>query len=227
MEFGVGEDLRAGGKADGGAGFLGVLDRGKRGIRHTHGIGLGPELAVAADGHLQAAGQGIHHRHPYPVQTTGYLVGIVVELTAGVQHGHDDLGCRAFFFLVLVHGNTAAVVGHRYRTIGMDGDLDAVGVTRQGLVHRVVHHFEHNVVQTGAIIGIADVHARPLSDRIKALENLDVLRVVSRHRLGILQDRCAPVGFGHRSSLWKGPIITVSAPFLQGFQAGSTWPRFT
>ena len=51
-------------------------------------------------------------------------------------------------------------------------------MTRQGLINGVVHHLEDHVVQAGAVIGIADVHAWTFTDRIQAFENLDIGGIV-------------------------------------------------
>ena len=45
----------------------------------------------------------------------------------------------------------------------------AVAVAGQRLVDGVVDDLEHHVVQTGAVIGVADVHAGALAHRIEAL----------------------------------------------------------
>jgi hypothetical protein len=42
-------------------------------------------------------------------------------------------------------------------------------MTGQGFVDRVVHDLEDHVVQTGAVIGVADVHPGPFAYGIKAL----------------------------------------------------------
>ena len=33
-------------------------------------------------------------------------------------------------------------------------------------VDRVVRYFEHHVVQAAAVIGVADIHSRPLANRV-------------------------------------------------------------
>ena len=71
-------------------------------------------LAVAPDGEFQKIRQRIDHRDADAVQAAGHLVGGVIEFTAGVQHGHDDLGGGSAFFGVNVDRNAAAVVGYRY-----------------------------------------------------------------------------------------------------------------
>ena len=111
------------------------------------------------------------------MQATGYLAGVVVELTACVQHGHDDLGCRYAFF-VNIHRNAAAVVAHGDGFIGMDGDGNIAAVAGQRFIDRVIDDFEDHVVQAGAVIGVADIHARALTHGIKTFQYLDARRVV-------------------------------------------------
>jgi hypothetical protein len=50
--------------------------------------------------------------------------------------------------------------------------LDAVGVARHRLVHRVVEHLGHQVVQR-ALVGAADIHAGALADGLQPLQHLD------------------------------------------------------
>ena len=68
-----------------------------------------------------------------------------------------------------VDRNAAAIVGNRDRLVSVDADRDDVAVTRQGFVDGVVDHLENHVVQTGAIVGVTDVHARSFSDGLKSL----------------------------------------------------------
>ena len=131
-----------------------------------------------ADGQNQFLGQGVNHGHTHTVQAAGDLVAVVVELTAGVQHGHDHFSGGDAFFLVDIHRNATAVVTHTDRLIRVNGDGDFAAVPGQGFVNRVVDHLEHHVVQTAAIVGIADVHTRPLAYGIQALEDLNVIGVV-------------------------------------------------
>ncbi|MNE63026.1 hypothetical protein D3C80_1583500 [compost metagenome] len=112
------------------------------------------------------------------MQAAGDLVAVVIELTAGVQHGHDDFCCRNPFFLVDIHRNAAAVVAYGDRLIGVNGDADFAAETRQRLVDGVVHYLEDHVVQTGTVVRVADVHARTLAYRVQSLQHLDAGRVV-------------------------------------------------
>ena len=140
------------------------------------------------------------------MQAAGDLVRVVVEFSAGVQHGHDDLGCRAILFLVDVGRDAPAVVGHGHRFVGVDRDDDPVAVAGKGLVDRVVDDLENHVVQAGAIVGIADVHSGALSDRLEALQHLDFSGVV-----GV-------VSGGPGSFLHKPEILTEKSGFLLVFQ---------
>jgi hypothetical protein len=49
-------------------------------------------LAVAPDPEVEPVAERVHHRHAHAVQPARDLVGVLVELTARVQLGHDDLG---------------------------------------------------------------------------------------------------------------------------------------
>jgi hypothetical protein len=70
---------------------------------------------------------------------------------------------------VQVDRYAAAIIRHRYRFVRVDRDYDGVAMTGERLINGVVDDLEDHVVQTGAIIGVADVHARPLSNGLEAL----------------------------------------------------------
>src|SRR5436305_1298569 len=174
-EFGDGEDLGVRPEADLGAGAITVADRVDGPLGEAAVVGLEPGLPLAPDLQLQGLGEGVDHRDADAVEAAGDLVGVLVELTARVQLGHDDLGRRPSLFLVDVDRDAAAVVLHRHRVVGVDGDVDPRAVARLGLVDRVVDHLEDHTVQAGRVVGIADVHARALAHRFQALEDLDVV----------------------------------------------------
>ena len=78
----------------------GVADDGQPGLRLPVGESNEVFLAVSPDAHLQRRGQRVHHRDADAVQPARYLVGVLVELSAGVEVGHDDLCCGNALFLV-------------------------------------------------------------------------------------------------------------------------------
>ena len=77
--------------------------------------------------------------------------------------------------LVLVDGDTAAVIANGNAVVLADEDIDAVTETRQGLVDGVVHNLAHQVVQT-LDMGVTDVHGRTLAHCLQTLKDLDVGR---------------------------------------------------
>ena len=131
------------------------------------------------------------------MQTTGDFVRVVVEFSARVQLGHDDFDRRPTVDrgVVRLHGvggHTAAVVGHGRRTIGFNTHLNMGGMTGHGLVNGVVNTLPHQVMK-GVETSAANVHARPLSDRIQALEDLNGASVVIGRLTGRLRGRISRI----------------------------------
>jgi len=111
------------------------------------------------------------------VQTAGDLVGLMVELTAGMQHGHDHLKRRFFLSRMHVDRYTAAVVLNGTGTVFVDGYLDGVAETRQRLIDGVVHHLVDKVMKS-AVAGVADVHGGTFADSLKALQDSNRLGII-------------------------------------------------
>ena len=51
--------------------------------------------------------------------------------------------------------------------------VDAVAIAGERLVDRVVDDLVDHVMQAGAVIGVADIHARPLAHGIEPAQHLD------------------------------------------------------
>ena len=172
---------------------LGVADHGERSDRvavvELHEM----RLAVAPDGELEPGRQRVDHRNADAVQAAGNLVGVLVEFSAGVQLGHDDLGGGNALALVDVDRDAAAVVAHGAGTVGIERDHDVLGKAGQRLVDGVVDDLVDHVVQAGTVVGVADIHARPLAHGIEPLEHFDRFGVVIGGRW---RGRFAG-GFGH------------------------------
>ena len=168
MELGVRKNLLTGQKANGCAGAFTVTGLGQRAFRHAQMVSLAPDMPVAQDFQVKGIGERIDDRNTNTVQASGHFVGIIVKLTPGVQHGHDDFGRGPALFLVHVHRDAPTVVTHADRAIHMNHDVNLVAVARQGLVNRVINHLEHHMVQTGSVIGITDVHPGPLTHGVQA-----------------------------------------------------------
>src|SRR5690606_25700703 len=111
--------------------------------------------------------------HAYTMQTTRHLVGVLVELSACMKLRHDDFGSRDAFPRMNRYGNTATIIHDGAGTIRVQTNIHCVAMAGQRLVDGVVHHLIDHVMKTGAVIRVADIHARPLAHGIKALQNLD------------------------------------------------------
>ena len=133
------------------------------------------DVAVAEHLRQHVCRQGVHARHAHAVQTAGNLVGTLVELTAGVEHGHDNFQGRLVHLLVLVDGNATAVVLNGDTVIFVDGYFNVGAVAGHGLVDGVVDGLIDQVVET-LLADVSDIHGRALAHGLQSLEHLDVTR---------------------------------------------------
>ena len=85
-----------------------------------------------------------------------------------MQHGHNYFRSGTSLFLVNINRNPAAVIFHRYRSVAMYNDFDLLAIPGQGFIDRVIDGFKNHVMQTGAIIGITNVHPWSLAHSIEA-----------------------------------------------------------
>ena len=94
-----------------------------------------------------------------------------------MQLGQRDFSSGALGLVLVIHlhagGNATAVVDHGQRTVGVDGDQNIVAIASQGFVNGVVHDLENQVVQTGAVRGVTDIHARALAHGLQPFQDLD------------------------------------------------------
>src|SRR5690606_40015607 len=87
-------------------------------------------FAGAPDGQPEPFRERVYARHPHTVQTTRYLVGVVVELTPSVQLRHDDFCSTALVFVILVDvgRNAPAVVADGNTVVRVNGDDDVIAI---------------------------------------------------------------------------------------------------
>jgi hypothetical protein len=133
---------------------------------HPEGVPLLAHLDV------EPAGQRVDDRRADAVQTAGHLVAAAAELAAGMQLGEHELDRADALGRVDVGGDAAPVVAHPHAAVGLQRDVDGVGIPGQGLVDRVVDDLPDEVVQA-ALAGGPDVHAGPLADGLQPLEHGD------------------------------------------------------
>ena len=157
------------------------------------------------------------------VQAAGHLVGIVVrrvlELPAGMELGHDDLGGRHAFLLVDAGRDAAAIVLDADRAVGVEGDQDPVAMAGQRLVDRIVGDLEHHVVEARAVVGVADIHSGPLADRVEAFQHLDGIGAVAVFIGGV----CHATAYRESGAETQGkrPFSTGGARLASGANAGA------
>ena len=109
------------------------------------------------------------------------LVAAVLELSARVQHGEDHLERALLRRRMLVDRDAAAVVGDGDRAaVLVEGDDDVRGKAVHGLVYGVVENLPDQMMEAGGA-DAADIHARPLADRLEPFENGDVFGGVVGH----------------------------------------------
>ena len=188
LEIELGDLERLGAGQEGDPRALLSLGRGADDLERRFGVAVAEAhemlLAVAPDGEVEPFGERVDDADADAVEAAGDLVGIVVgrvlELTAGVELGHDDLGRRHALLGVDAGRDAAAVVLDRDRAVGVQLDEDAVAMAGERLVDRIVRNLEHHVVKARAVVGVADVHAGALAHRIEALEDLDAVGAICR-----------------------------------------------
>ena len=136
------------------------------------------DFAFAAHFRDEAIGERVDALRTDAVQAAGHLVGALVELTAGVQVGEHELERRNLFFRVHRDGNTATIVLDGQRAVRMDLDLDALAITGERFVDRVVDDLIHAVVEA-RLVRIADIHTGTFAHGLEAFESFDVGRAVA------------------------------------------------
>ena len=146
-ELGRLEDLVVGPEGDLGPGLLGLADELELRQGGAALVALGVDAAVALDLEVEALGQGVDDGDADAVETAGDLVGLVVELAAGVEDGHDDLGGRLLLLLVHLDRDAAAVVDDRHGVVDVDEDVDLGAESGQGLVDAVVDDLVDEVME--------------------------------------------------------------------------------
>ena len=90
-----------------------------------------------------------------------------------MEGGENDLQRRlAGKFGVRIDRDAPAIVGDGEAIARLQRHLDPGGVARDRFVHAVVEHFAGEMVQR-ALVGAADIHARPASDGLQPFQNFD------------------------------------------------------
>src|SRR3989449_3607925 len=134
-------------------------------------------LAFSAHADLKRLAQTVDDGESDAVEAAGDAVHLVFELAARVHPRQDKFDTGNAVFRVEVDWNPPAVVGDGHAPVLIQRDLDFLTKAGHGFVDRIVDDFMREVVQA-PVVNRPDIHRRPLSDRLEALQNLDLLGVV-------------------------------------------------
>src|SRR6184192_3099555 len=161
-------------------------------------------LALARDFDLEPIREGVGAFRADAMQAAGIFVCALTEFSASVEIGQHQFHRRHFPFRMNIDWNAAAVVAYRNAFIDVYRYFNLVAKSGQMFVDRIIDNFENHVMQA-ALIGIADVHARPLPNRFEPFEFIDlggvVLLCAGDASRAYRRDRFHGqiiVGFGHR-----------------------------
>ena len=131
--------------------------------------------------HHKPFAQRVDHGGAHAVQAAGNLVAAAAEFAARVQNRQADLDRRAADLRVDADREAASGLLHGAGSVLVQRDDDLVAEAGQRLVHRVIHNFVDQMMQS-ALIRRADIHARPLAHGLKPFEHLYLVLVVSAVR---------------------------------------------
>ena len=136
-------------------------------------------FVVTKNRQLKPLGQGINNRNANPVQSARDLVRIIIKFTAGMQLRHDHFGCRNALFSVNINRNAPAIISDRHRPILIQLYLDNVTMPGKRLINRIIDNLIDHVMQPGAIIGVANIHAGALANSVQTAQHLNRICAIS------------------------------------------------
>src|SRR4029077_2133257 len=111
---------------------------GERRLRDTVAEPHEPFRPAAEYTQIEPGGQAVDDGDADPVQPARDFVRILIEFSAGMEVGHDDLGSGNALLVVDADGDAAAVVRDGNGAIGVQGNGDRVAVAGERLVDRIV-----------------------------------------------------------------------------------------
>ena len=126
-------------------------------------------LLVARDFYLEPFAHRVHALRADAVRAAGKFVAALTIFAAGVQRRQHEFHAGQTGILVDVHRNAATVVADGNRTIHMNRHLDAMAMPREMLVHGIVQHFAHAMMQR-AFVSAADIHTGFFADGFETFQ---------------------------------------------------------
>ena len=105
-------------------------------------------LTTTPNFNLKVLGQGIHHAHPYSVEATRHLIGVLVELPAGMERRHGEFHTWYLLGRVDIHRDPSSIVLYRDRIPFMKCHFDVCAVSGHCFINRIIHHLINEVMKT-------------------------------------------------------------------------------
>ena len=147
-----------------------------RRLRNAAAVLLEPTWPSRLISELEPLADGVDGADADAVETGRDLVARVVELAAGVQHGHHDLGrAHSPWSCMMPTGMPRPLSSTVTEPSKWMVTSISVQCPAEVLVDGVVDGLPDQVVQTRAVVHVADVHAGALAHGLEPLENGDVL----------------------------------------------------
>ena len=106
------------------------------------------------------------------METTGHFVAVLVELTSGMEDGHDNLQGGTMLLGMHACRDASPVVRHPDRVVGKYSHVNLVAITGHCLVDTIIDDLIHQMMKT-PLSDIADVHGGSFPHSLKAFQNLD------------------------------------------------------
>ena len=91
------------------------------------------------------------------MQTSGDFVGVLVELSSRMKHGHDNFQGGTVLLGVHAGRNSSAIVGHTYGVILKDRDGNGIAISGHGLIDTIVNYLIHKMMET-SFTNVSYVH---------------------------------------------------------------------
>ena len=120
------------------------------------------DLTLALDDQIQLSGQSIDHGHTHTMQTTRELIVVIGELTPRMECRENNFHAWQALFWMNIYWHTTAIITDGDRPVLVQCDINAVGMTRQRLVHTVINDLLGQMIGTACVC----VHARALTYRV-------------------------------------------------------------
>ena len=148
IDSGNSENLRIRVECNGCSGILALSDDLNRCNRLTFGVFLLENLSFPVNFGNEKIRQCIHAGYTHTMETSGNLVAVLTEFTAGMEDCQHDLEGRPVLLRVHSGRNSSSVVLNSDGVILINGNFDMITVSGHSLVDTVVNYLIYKMMKT-------------------------------------------------------------------------------